>query len=257
MWPFKRKPFLDPETADWHIENFEWLVEGFAKSKSLTQSQLVLPKPGFFPNDGETGHALAERIFEQVKQYALIEWPVRLVQREAIRKASRSMFDVNTGRSILGTFQPSLDNVPEISYAANLVDEPISLIATLAHELGHLVVHSTAKEPICEPDEEEFLTDLAAVYLGFGIFLANSAFETEQWRDDAMGTQGWRTNRQGYLPESDLVFATALFVLVKGLDPKEARTSLKPRLVKSFDAALLDLMDRQLDIDRISALERE
>jgi hypothetical protein len=255
MWPFKRKPFLDPETADWHIENFEWLVSCYAKSKCLTQSQLVLPKPGFFSNDGETGHALAERIFEQVKQYALIDWPVRLVKRDAIQKSGRSLFEVNQGRSILGTFHSTTDNIPEISYAANLVNEPISLIATLAHELGHLLIHGAPKKPICEADEEEFLTDLAAIYLGFGVFLANSAFETEQWRDDALGTQGWSTSRQGYLPESDIVFALALFVSVKELDPADVKATLKPRLVKSFEEAILDLRDRQSDIARIQRLE--
>lgn len=255
MWPFKRKPFLDPETADWHIENFEWLVKCFASSKSLTHAQLVLPKPGYFPNDGETGHPLAERIFDQVKAYAQIDWPVRLVQRPANRKPSRSMFEVTQGRSILGTFQASLDNIPEISYAANLLEDPISLVATLAHEVGHLIVHSAPAIPICDTDEMEFLTDLTAVYLGFGIFLANSSFTTDAWRDDAMGTQGWRTQRQGYLPEPDLVFATALFIVTKDLDPAEARACLKPRLAKSFDTCLLDLEDRREAIARIKALE--
>jgi hypothetical protein len=255
MWPFKRKPFLDAETADWHIENFEWLVACFAQYKCLTQAQLVLPLPGYFPNDGETGHALAERIFLQVKSYALIDWPVKLVQDPANHKPSRSMFAVVEARSVLGTFQASTDNIPEISYAANLIDNPVSLVATFAHEVGHLIVHSAPSAPICDDDELEFLTDLAAVYLGFGIFLANSSFSSEQWRDDATGTQGWRTQRQGYLPEADLVFATALFVMVKGLDPSEAKSCLKPHLAKCFDAALLDLKDRQTDINRIAALE--
>jgi hypothetical protein len=255
MWPFKRKPFLDPETADWHIENFEWLVSCYATSKALTHSQLILPKPGFFPNDGERGHALAERIFEQVKRYALIDWPVRLVQGDATPKQGRGLFEVSQGRSILGTFSASTDNIPEISYAANLVNEPISLIATFAHELGHLLVHGAPKAIICEADEEECLTDLAAIYLGFGVFLANTAFESEQWRDDASGTQGWRTNRRGYLPEADIVFALALFVTVKGIDPSDVRSTLKGRLVKSFDEARLDLNDRAADIARIRALE--
>ena len=63
MWPFKRRPLIDPETADWHLENFEGLVRCYAENESLADANLLLPKPGFFPNDGERGHALAERIF--------------------------------------------------------------------------------------------------------------------------------------------------------------------------------------------------
>lgn len=258
MWPFKRKPFLDPETADWHIENFEWLVRCSASSKSLTQARLVLPKVGYFNTDGEKGHALAERIFAQVKDYAQIgDWPIKLVAIAPNRKPSRSLFEVVQNRGVLGTFETSLENIPQISYASNLVDDPVTLVSTLAHEIGHMLIHGAPLAPICETDETEFLTDLAAVYMGFGVFLANNSFTTEQWRDDGMGTQGWRTQRQGYLPEPDLVFATALFIAVKGLDPAEARTCLKPHLAKSLDAALLDLKERRGDVDRIAKLEAD
>jgi hypothetical protein len=255
MWPFKRKPFLDPETADWHIENFEWLVKCFAKSKALTRSQLILPKPGFFPNNGETGHALAEIIFEQIKQYALIDWPVKLVQRAPIRTKGSVEFEVLKSRCILGTFRSNLHSIPEISYAANLVEQPVSLVATLAHELGHYVIHGAPALPVCANDEIEFLTDLTAVYLGFGIFMANSAFGTQSWRDGLNDNKSVTLSRQGYLPEADLIFANALFVAVKGLDPENARSSLKPRLIKQFDAALLDLEDRRDDVQRIAAYE--
>ena len=29
MWPFRRKPIVDDETAAWHAENFAWLVREF------------------------------------------------------------------------------------------------------------------------------------------------------------------------------------------------------------------------------------
>ena len=42
--------------------------------------------------------------------------------------------------------------------------------------------------------------------------------------------QGWRWQRAGYLPEADIVFALALFLRAKGLEPGEACRSLKPHL---------------------------
>jgi hypothetical protein len=58
--------------------------------------------------------------------------------------------------------------------------------------------------------------------------------------------QGWRYGRSGYLPEQDLVFATALFIAAKELDPHPAYQSLKPHLAKLLKRALRDLtIDRR------------
>ena len=254
MWPFKRKPLLDAETADWHIDNFEWLTRNYAASTKLNKVRLVLPKEGFFPADGEQGHALALRIFARIKVYADInDWPVDLEMGASLQQKSRSLLQVRGGAEALGTFEAAAGNRMTIRYAPELLRSPQALIATLAHEVGHVIIASAPEEPICEPDEIEFLTDLAAVWLGFGVFLANTAFTFQQWRDDAMGTQGWSSERQGYLPENDLVFALALFLSVKQLDPTEAGSALKPHLASVLKKALTDLDGRKEEIGRIRA----
>jgi hypothetical protein len=256
IWPFKRKPLLDEEATDWHLENFEWLVSCYAANQSLSAATLVLPKPNFFLADGEKGHAKAERIFAQVKEYCQIaDWPTELVRGDPFLASGRTLFEVQHGKSVLGTYDGYTSNKIRITYAPNLLENPQALIATLAHEIGHGIIHAAPKKPICADDEHEFLTDLAAVYLGFGVFLANTAFQFTQWRDDALGTQGWQSSRSGYLPEADLVFATAIFIRAKRIDPTEARSCLKPHLASMLDKALRDLDARETDIARIRSLE--
>ena len=41
---------------------------------------------------------------------------------------------------------------------------------------------------------------------------------------------GWRWRRTGYLPEADLIFALALFLEARRLDPTPALGCLKPHL---------------------------
>lgn len=256
IWPFKRKPLLDEETADWHLENFEWLVSCYAESQSFSTAKLVLPKPSFFLTDDEKGHAKAERIFSQVKEYCQIaHWPTELVRGDPFLTPGRTLFEVQHGKSVLGTYDGYSSNKIRITYAPNLLDNPQALIAVLAHEIGHGIIHAAPMKPVCADDEHEFLTDLAAVYLGFGVFLANTAFQFTQWRDDALGTQGWHSARSGYLPEADLIFATAIFLRAKNIDPAEARSCLKPHLATMLDKALRDLDAREPDIARIRALE--
>jgi hypothetical protein len=154
------------------------------------------------------------------------------------------------GKHALGTFSVEGNGV-QISYVPALLAHPERLIATFAHELAHYLLATAPTSPPCEDDEHEFLTDLTAVYLGFGVFMANSVFEFEAIQDGPM--QGWRYGRSGYLPEQDLVFATALFIAVKKLDPSPAYPCLKPHLAQQLKRALRDLTSNSQFIDQIEA----
>jgi hypothetical protein len=240
MWPFARKPIVDDDTAAWHRENFTWLVEQFGGGAAFAKLQLVLPKPGYFPTDGAQGHALAVRIFDQIKAYCgMADWPVDLFADDnplAVRDRP-SLVMVSPQRHAIGTFAVSGNRI-QISYVPDLLNYPERLIATLAHELAHYLLATAREPPPCADDEAEFLTDLAAIYLGFGVFLANARFTFETIKHGSL--EGWRMSNAGYLPEADLVFALALFIETKALDPEPALACLKPHLAKLLRRALRD-----------------
>jgi len=241
MWPFTRKAIVDDETAAWHIDNFAWLIRRFGGSEGLTHSKLILPRPGFFVTDRETGHAFAQRIFDQTRDYCgMSDWEVDLVADDnpLAAQAAPSLAMVAAQKHALATFGVAGNRIV-ISYVPALLKRPDQLIATFAHELAHYLLATTKEAPPCEEDEKEFLTDLAAVYLGFGVFLANARFQHESYVDGPL--QGWRIARTGYLPEADLVFALALFLQVKGLDPMPAFECLKPHLATMLKRAMSEL----------------
>jgi hypothetical protein len=60
----------------------------------------------------------------------------------------------------------------------------------------------------------EPLNDLLTVFLGFGVFTANSAFRFEQHRDNR--SQGWSAQRLGYLSEAQLGCALTRFAFERG-----------------------------------------
>jgi hypothetical protein len=243
MWPFKRTPIVDAETAAWHADNFAWLIRQFDGSGAFADTKLVLPKPGFFAFDGERGHPLAVRIFDQVKHYCgMSDWEVDLVPDDnpLAETAPVSAAMIAPQKHALGTFAVAGNRI-HISYVPALLQRPDRLIATFAHELAHYLLATAAETPPCDDDEIEFLTDLAAVYLGFGIFLANTRFDFEVLHDGPL--QGWRMGHSGYLPEADLIFALALFIRAKQLDAGEACDCLKPHLAKMLRRALHGLDD--------------
>lgn len=251
MWPFARKGVVDAETAAWHVENFLWLLRQFGGGDAFANTKLVLPKPGFFTADGEQGHALALRIFNQVKDYCdMRDWQVDLAEDDnpLAREVPMSAAMIAPQRHALGTFAVGRERI-QISYVPALLARPERLIATFAHELAHYLLATAREPPPCADDEMECLTDLTAVFLGFGVFLANGRFHVETFSDGPM--QGWRMGHCGYLPEADLIFALALFLRAKGFGAEATCGCLKPHLATLLRRALRDLPEDHTDIVRI------
>jgi hypothetical protein len=128
MWPFKRKPIVDGDTAQWHVDNFAWLAATFGGNGAFADSVLVLPKSGFFPSEGQEGHARALHILERVKYYCgMDDWPADLVpdHNPAADRSSRSVATPVHGKHAQGTLSVK-GNTIQISYVPAL---PISAFA--------------------------------------------------------------------------------------------------------------------------------
>jgi hypothetical protein len=112
---------------------------------------------------------------------------------------------------------------PQISVNQSQMKDPMSLVATLAHEIGHVILLRPGLVGRDEPDMEP-LNDLLTIFLGLGVFAANSAFRFEQYTDNY--SQGWSTRRSGYLSEELFGYALARFALERGETKPEWRLFL-------------------------------
>jgi hypothetical protein len=241
MWPFRQSPLVDADTAAWHAENFAWLIRQFGGAMTFAETRLILPRPGFFAAADGHGHARALNILEQVKAYCgMADWDVELVADDnpLARPTVPSLAMVAPQKHALGTFTLK-GNSATITYIPALLQQPQAFIATMAHELAHYLLATAPERPICADDELECLTDLAAIYLGFGVFLANSRFDFRGFQDHTL--QGWQMQYAGYLPEADIIHAMALFIRARKIDPTPAHDCLKPHLTKMLKRALRDV----------------
>lgn len=236
---------IEDDIADWVEDRFAILLEHFSAEKSVQATQLVTPDTGRFVIDADTAEARAEQAYRQTAALAgFADWPVKLVSMgdEGPRNLSSGVILPSTNTAA-GSFSVNQDGEVEIRFSRDLMDRPDDLVATFAHELAHLLLHSRQVEEGVDAEDAELVTDLGAVYLGFGVYLANSAFEIQQFDDGLMGG-GWTSQRQGYLTENTLVYATALFCAIKDDGFEAAREALKPRLREVFDRALKQLEKR-------------
>jgi len=90
----------------------------------------------------------------------------------------------------------------------------------MAHELGHVILLGGNLLDPQTPDHEP-MTDLLTVFLGLGIFTANSAARFLQYQNDTH--YGWSMKRLGYLPEEVYGYALAKFASERGDDAKWVR----------------------------------
>jgi hypothetical protein len=241
-----KRTFLDPHVEVWHRDCWAWLDRNLSTPGSAGPFEIVLPTREYFAPIGETGHARAEAVLLQVKNFmGLNNWPCVLVERQQTNvQVGEFLVTRPTGFAAAGTFEVESGEV-YITYDPALLDRPLNLVTTLAHELAHYVLHTIEEPPPGAEDEpqiEELATELAVAWFGFGLIAANAAFDFQQ-HGDAF-SQGWRGGAWGYFSEDAWVFALAVYLRLREEPSEILRAHLKPHLTKKLDAAL-----KRLDYD--------
>jgi len=212
---FGKSRFLDEDFEDWFLETWAWLMAKSGGMQRIRDTPLVTPTRDFFPPTEAIGHEKALHVFECVKRLmGLQAWDCDLVAktRATSRQVNEYLF-VNGGGGAAGTFQVQGGKVT-ITYASDLVDLPMALVSTLAHELAHYRLAILGEHGPGGPEAHELATELAVAHAGFAVFSANSAFDFSR-HSDAMGS-GWKTSRSGYFSDRTWAFALALFLTLRG-----------------------------------------
>jgi hypothetical protein len=210
----KAKPTVKAEDRVWIEDAFIWFEEQYGRD-FLKSIKIIEPTKEFFDHKFTGTEEDAEFALNQITKYMDIkgakielyyfsEAPMEFSE-EGIVATYNAEGNGTQDNYALGKYSEDGPNKFEIGIELSQLKNPQSLIATLAHELSHMILLGEGR--IEENDEE--LTDLNCIALGFGIFTGNSIFNFQQWQGSSH--QGWQANRQGYIPEEVAAYATALF----------------------------------------------
>jgi hypothetical protein len=221
----KPKSFLDAPRRQWQFDAFTWLLRGCGGFPRFLDTTLVLPISEHFPERGMRGHAAAAALFRNVRDHAgMAEWPC-IVEPEAGSKAVEGASSSRSTRLRVIHYPPS-------------EGEPGLLVAHFAHELARFLVENFDEPPPGGAELYEPAVELAAVFLGFGVFMANSAVQKCPWN----------------LNEGELVHALALFCLLRKLPGEGAEPYLNAHLRKYLRLAQRDLAQFDADFQRLRAV---
>lgn len=242
------------------MDAYAWVFGNFGAEVFFAETELVTPTPDHFPAPNASDNP-AKAIFARVQAFAGMEnWQCELVAQEPDTDVQVDEYLVvqNVPRSPAGTFsvQGSAEGaVATITYNPDLLRHPESLIATFAHELGHYL-GETAKEP--PPGGSDFwepATDLLAVAMGFGIFMANSAFSFRQYH--TAGGSGWQSSQQGYLSQAELAFALAVFAELKKIPSEDVEQHLSPTPRSFFRRSRKNLTQMDEELLRLTLMRNK
>jgi hypothetical protein len=216
----KPKSFLDAARREWQFDAFAWLLRGCGGFPRFLDTALVLPTPGHFPQHGMKGHAAAAALFRQVRDHAgMADWP-------CIVEPEHDAAVPTTGERIRVIHYPPAEQQSE------------ALVALFAHELARYLVESLQEPPPGGSMLYEPAVDLAAAFMGFGVFMANSAAKASRWE----------------LNECELVHALALFCQLRKLPPEAGEPHLDAHVRKYLRLAMRDLTQYERDLQRLRAV---
>lgn len=199
MWGwFSPKCPLDTWEKTWTETRMRWLAEQFGIERML-RAKVILPTDEFFPEAYGGTPDDARRILEQLRIFMGVARKIRLeiVPDEELPGAA--------GEYVSG-------ERPLIRVAESQLEEPVRLFATLTHELAHELLLGENRLT-AETEDHEQITDLLLVYLGVGLFAANSTVYEKSIREGRY--YSWTVGKQGYLPARTFGYAMALFDYVR------------------------------------------
>lgn len=155
-----------PNLQAWLEGRVAWIAREFGIERLF--DELVLPNDTFFPDEYHGTKDDARRLFEQVCEYMGVD-PSRVDLRFCKTRALTALDDWTDEA---GLCQDG-DGRAIVEVEESQFSDPLKLVAVFARELArvHLHVDNRLQK---DADDREFVTDLLAVFLGFGVFLANA-----------------------------------------------------------------------------------
>jgi Zn-dependent peptidase ImmA (M78 family) len=211
------EPPLNEEQKVWIERSFQWLLGEFGGDCFL-KHQTITPESSFFPDHYKGTEECVDKLVERVCFYmdvdpCLVEVEYFVDRDDIAEKHRTGNTDEYSGAAGLYFSKTSQEDRKKIAINVSQFKNPTGLVATIAHELGHVILLGGGKISR-EEKTHEYLTDLITVFFGLGIFTANSAFQFSQWQDHSH--HGWSVSRSGYLSEEMFAYSLAAYAWMRG-----------------------------------------
>lgn len=249
---FKPKKLLDEGTTQWLFDCYAWALENFDGALFAQQTQLILPTDQFFPDQAASPDEAANQLLQRVLNYsAMQQWPCRahpIANQNDIPATPRIHIE-QALRGDQAKISVEGEGVIAVPYDPNALRQPDALIAALAQNLALLLSRAIATPP---PGGEEYrgpATDLLAIFLGFGLFMTNNAFNIQRGCSSCSGPS---VQMMGELTEEQMCYALAIFCQFKKIENNKVLPHLKKSLRKLFKQARKEIQQSPQELNLLT-----
>jgi len=195
---------------------------------------LLEPSPASFPDRWSRRVADVHRLTQRLMHHAGLGDVAFTLSGFA---GASSAWDANTAGWYAG-----VDDEGRCSFGVHMkqLRDPESAVGVMAHEVAH-AWREHHQLVVDDRDQEEHLTDLTTIYLGFGILTTNN---TDRYRSYGNARiTAWSVSSAGYLTPQAMTWLLALQATARDR-VKESRTIekfLEPNQRACFDAAMHEM----------------
>ena len=250
---FRTKKLLDDNVNRWLYDGYAWALRNFGSDIFYYDTVLVTPTDQHFPDRVENPEQMMAKIFDRVRAYAgMTSWPCELL---ALNTGDDPVLPPavtaeRAPRGPAGHISVSGDRpyVP-IVFDRTQLGNPELLVAGFARELGGYLCAVAPEEPPGGAEYRGHAADLLAVFMGFGVFMANTAFMIKKGGCSGCGIT---VHCHGNLTEDEFTYALAMFAALKGIEHRGGEPSLKSSLRPFYRKAVREIMN---DADAIVRLK--
>jgi hypothetical protein len=196
----------------WTETRMRWLAEQLGLVR-LLDAEVILPTAEFFPDPYTEDPASARSMLDRLCAYAGVD------------PATVEIEFISDGELPAGVGHPASPERPAIPIWQRHLADPQALLALFAHELACVLLVENGRLTPDVPDHR-WATALAPVFLGLGIFAANTTVYAKSGQSGHWSW--WEVGRQGDLPSRIFGYAFALFAFMRGEDDPPWATYLRP-----------------------------
>lgn len=241
----------EPEEREWLIQALGHLVTRRG-TEPLLRMPLVEPDRKHFPDPWSFSYQGLDRVIRRLLQYAglgHLDIAVQVFDDEGWVQSLGEEEDLEGMPA--GIFFGIENGVCQFGFNADNPGDEEHMAGVMAHEVAH-VFRAHHGLQIESREEEELLTDVTTVFLGFGILTANNSFRYRSSGEihGNLTYQTWSVSRAGYLTPQGFAYLLALQLYARG-DAAERRRvlgHLEGNQAEFTRAALADITNQGVEL---------